>query len=375
MGLDLSSSKAVLLPVALSATLFGGLFLAGSAPAKNEPTNAPTPGEQTTQANPRTIDRAANAATRTTSSTKLTNGAAVQTKATLAHVLHASWGNALAQLGHDLPVEAAPLGPTSFVVTAEGFVHVLDAVNSRIVVYERDRAVRTIPLAQDTFQDLDFHGDGYVLLDPFTASSLAFTDDQGRIRHEVPLVGEGVPEPGLVTGIFDRADGVWVEVGHDYLVRLTDEHGAPVEKRTRAEGRFIGDGPAATTTTIEAMAAKPWGARVVRHERGAEVGKALVQTTFSLPLLSITGVEGTADGGVFLGVRLHEDEVVSPFAIKRTEHWIIAFDANGDERDRLLVPEQTGPEEMFREMKAGRDGKMYAWTFTETGVDLYRREP
>ena len=74
-------------------------------------------------------------------------------------------------------------------------------------------------------------------------------------------------------------------------------------------------------------------------------------------------------------MRLHEDDVASPFAIKRTEHWIIAYGPDGAERDRLLVPEPFGPEETFREMKAGRDGKMYAWTFTETGVDIYRREP
>jgi hypothetical protein len=374
MGLDLSSTKAALLPVSLAATLFGGLYLAGSAHPNQGSTTTDSPAAKIAPA--KAARRATTPTTTTTSSTKVTKSSSQQaSQAKLTQVFHASWGNGLAQLGHDLPVEAAPLGPTSFVVTNEGFVHVLDAVNSRIVVYERDRAVRTIPLAQDTFQDLDFHGDGYVLLDPFTASSLAFTDAHGRIRHEVPLVGEGVPEPGLVTGLFDRPDGVWVEVGHDYLMRLTDEHGAPVEKRTRAEGRFVGSGPAATATTIEAMAAKPWGARVVRHERGAEVGKALVQTTFPLPLLSLTGVEGLPDGSVFLGVRLHEDEVVAPFAIKRTEHWILAYDENGEERDRLLVPEQTSPEEMFREMKAGRDGKMYAWTFTETGVDLYRREP
>lgn len=375
MALDLSSSKTVLLPVALSATLFGGLFLAaGPSTAQRADAGAAKAGVHVDAVGSPLAAGKTNA-TSSTNLTKSTTGGAVAKKASLAHVLHATWGNKLDQLGHDLPVEAAPLGPTSFVVAKDGTTHVLDAVNSRIVVYQRDKAVRTLALAQDTFQDLDFHGDGYVLLDPFTAGSLAFTDGQGRILHEVPLVGQGVPEPGLVTGVFDRADGVWVEVGHDYLMRLTDASGAPLETRVRAEGRFIDEGPASSTTTIEAMAAKPWGARIVRHERGAEVGNALVQSTFSLPLLSVTGVEGLPDGSVFLGVRLHEDEVVAPFAIKRTEHWLLSFDPNGEERDRLLIPEQTTPEEMFREMKAGRDGKMYAWTFTEAGVDLYRREP
>jgi hypothetical protein len=232
-----------------------------------------------------------------------------------------------------------------------------------------------VALAQDTFQDIDFRpasqGGGYVLLDPFTAGSLAFTDDKGRIRHEIPLVGEGVVETGLVTGVFVRPEGTWVEVGHDYLMMLADETGAPVPQRRRAEGRFVG----AADTTVEAMAQKPYGAAIVRHERGDTIGKLLVQTSFSLPLLSLTGVEGLPDGTVTLGVRLHEDELGAPFAIKRTEHWLVTYDAKGRERDRLLVPEPDGPEETFREMKAGRDGKMYAWTFTSQGVDIYRREP
>lgn len=378
MGLDPSSTKAVLLPVALAGLIGGGLFVADR-PAASESPRAPARDAQTGTIGE---DVAKSSAARAHDTVGRRAGAATtpaKRAAKLVPVLHAPWGNKLGELGHEIPLEAAPLGPTSFVVDAQGNVHVLDAVNSRVVVFERGTASRTVALSQDTFQDIDFRDAGphasadrgYVLLDPFTAGSLAYTDAKGRIVHEVPLVGEGVSEPGLVTAIFSRPDGTWVEMGHDYLMRLTDEAGAPAEKRERAEGRFVGAG----ADTIEAFAHKPFGASIYTHARGEVAGRQLARPQFALPLLSLTGVEGLPDGSVYLGVRLHEDEIVSPFAIKRTEHWIIAYGPDGAERDRLLVPEPNGPEETFREMKAGRDGKMYAWTFTETGVDIYRREP
>lgn len=368
MGLDLSSSKAVLLPLAMAGLLGGGLFLAseGTPPATGERVVADPAPEAQRQSVAKTGDGTRGPLR--AGAPRALGRAARPPAGQLEKVVSASWGGKLGQLGHDLAQEGAALGPTSFVVDSAGAVHVLDAVNSRVVVFDGGVARRAVPLPQDTFQDLDFHGGGYVLLDPFTAGSVAFADATGRVRHEVSLVGEGVTEPGLVSAIFARADGTWAEIGHDYLVRLTDETGAPAEPRTRAEGRFVGAGG----RTVEAFAEKPWGARIVRHERGDDLGKNLVQTTFSLPLLSLTGLEGTPDGSVYLGVKLHEDEVIAPFAIKRVEHWIIAYDAAGAEKDRVQVPEQAGPEEMFREMKAGRDGGIYAWTFTDQGVDIYR---
>lgn len=382
MGLDPSSTKAVLLPVALAGLIGGGLFVADR-PAAGDAASGPQKG---TPAEPVGKDAAKTSAARGRETVAAGHGTKASTTparpaatAKLLPVLHAGWGNKLGELGHEIPMEAAPLGPTSFVVDEQGNVHVLDAVNSRVVVFERGTATRAVALSQDTFQDIDFRSpgpkgaaeQGYVLLDPFTAGSLAFTDAKGRIAHEVPLVGEGVAEAGLVTAIFSRPDGVWVEMGHDYLMRLTDATGAPAQERKRAEGRFVGAGD----DTVEAFAHKPFGASVYTHARGEASGRQLVRSQFALPLLSLTGVEGLPDGSVYLGVRLHEDDIASPFAIKRTEHWIIAYGPDGAERDRLLVPEPNGPEETFREMKAGRDGKMYAWTFTETGVDIYRREP
>ncbi len=373
MGLDPSSTKAVLLPVALAGLIGGGLFVAD----KQSPSEIPGATKEARAVGVVGKDAAKQSQANARQNVGAPAKRPARPAAKLVQVIHAPWGNKLGELGHEIPMEAAPLGPTSFVVDEQGNVHVLDAVNSRVVVFERDTAVRTVALAQDTFQDIDFRSPkggaekGYVLLDPFTAGSLAFTDPKGRIAHEVPLVGEGVTEAGLVTAIFSRPDGAWVELGHDYLMRLTDETGAPAEQRKRAEGRFVGAGE----DTIEAFAQKPYGASIYAHARGEVAGTRLVQTQLPLPLLSLTGVEGLPDGSVYLGVRLHEDDVAAPFAIKRTEHWIIAYEPDGTERDRLLVPEPFGPEETFREMKAGRDGKMYAWTFTETGVDIYRREP
>ncbi len=136
------------------------------------------------------------------------------------------WGTANNQLGHRRPQEGSPEGPMSFEVDASGRVFVLDQVNSRIQVFQDGRAPRSIPLPSDTFCDIAADEDGRLaVLDRQAGDELLILDESGRVESQLQLSGKEIPEGGLVTALFSRTDGTWVEVNNEKLVRVADEDG------------------------------------------------------------------------------------------------------------------------------------------------------
>ena len=115
----------------------------------------------------------------------------------------------------------------------------LDQVNARLQIFDKDKPPRVVSLPSDAFQDIALDAKGNpIVMDRLATGTVAFLGANGDIDHTVPIVGPGVPEGGVVTGMFARPDGVWLEVEHGTLVRVALPNGEPDPDRPAVRGRF-----------------------------------------------------------------------------------------------------------------------------------------
>src|SRR5262245_45057636 len=112
-------------------------------------------------------------------------------------LVRAPWGKEVGQLGRKREAESAPQAPMGFAVDAEGRIHVLDQVNARLQIFDRDKPPRVVSLPSDAFQDIALDAKGNpIVLDRLATGTVAFLGANGDIDHTVPIVGPGVPEGG-----------------------------------------------------------------------------------------------------------------------------------------------------------------------------------
>lgn len=290
----------------------------------------------------------------------------------LERVIAAPWGSGRGSLGHDIPTEGAPVGPMSFVVDERGRVYVLDQVNARVAWFEGGKAAGEVRVPGDTFQDIELDGQGgFILLDRHQTSSLAYIDAAGNIDHEVGLVGLGIAEATAVTAIFRRADGVWAEVEHARLVHVADERGKALAARQVIEGRFGEGGGALLRASLE----RPTGASVTEIPATGGPARELARASFQMFPAAITGLEPLPGGRVLLSVLLIEERAVSPYDVVRAEHALLTFGADGRQLTRETLPDHEGPEELFRAVRLGADGAVYALRCAQAGAEIWKYLP
>lgn len=155
-----------------------------------------------------------------------------------------AWGGELDQLGRERPEEGNPEGPMSFTIDAKGRVYVLDNVNNRIVRRDANgKAEAEVKIEERTAQDIAVGDDGSMaVLDRFNDKEVALYDEQGRPIGSLPLVGENLPDPGEVTGLFVDGKDVYAEKEHGPLVKVGSITGVPAEPRSELPGRPSRDG-------------------------------------------------------------------------------------------------------------------------------------
>jgi hypothetical protein len=279
-------------------------------------------------------------------------------------VLFAAWGAGLGELGVTRPKEANPEAPMSFAVDAEGRVHVLDQVNQRIAVFAATgTALSVVPIGSDTVQDLavDPRG-GWALLDRLVAREVRFLDRDGKVRARVPVVGPGIDEGGLVTGLFAARDGFWLEVEHTSLVRVATADGEPDPQRPTLEGRR------ATPTAPMLRAARDARGFAVVSATGA--GGFFARVPFDAPVLSLVGLEGDGLGTTFVGAHLGRES--SSFALYDEKVSVVALDAQGTEIGRFDLPPPEGPEEQLKSMVLSPAGHVHVLHVGQNGATIWR---
>ena len=132
------------------------------------------------------------------------------------------WGPGPNQLGRIDPNESDAEGPASFLVEESGEFLVLDQVKSRIVRVDRQGDfVESIELPGSNFMGLERLPNGRLLaVDRLVRRSVVIVDELLGVLAEYPIEGEYIEDSGVITAIFVRGDGLWLEVSHSYSVRI-----------------------------------------------------------------------------------------------------------------------------------------------------------
>ncbi len=282
-------------------------------------------------------------------------------------VARAPWGSGPGAVGRVVPTSGAPEGPASFDVDAQGRVHVLDPVNGRLTIFEKGAAPRAIALPGETYRDfaLDGHG-GAVAMDSLATGTLTFVDATGRVTHTIGLAGAGIPETGAATALFARDDGVWVEVEHGALVRVSDASGAPDPARTAVAGRFSRDGKRLLRAALAGPAAARVSATALAGGRGFET-----RVDFPLPLLALHEVASDDAGRTYLAAATVREDPAT-FEVVEEHETVVVLGEGGAELGRVEIAAHDGPEDPAHLVRVGADGAIYELVLGDDGLTIER---
>lgn len=267
------------------------------------------------------------------------------------------------QIGFITPPEAMTIGPTSFAVTEDETIYIIDLANKRIQVYRNNSHLRSLPLPAAQPIDIDVTRDGKVLvLDNIVDSALFIIDgSNGSLINKIDLMGPSIGSALEVSGIYVRDSGqysgVWAIVERD-SVRLANVDGSPDSIRIMVPGilnarankvayiSIIGEATVMLYRSTEKFS--EW-------EEDSIFFDAFVDQIFALAI----DQEENAYLGVFLAN--HEEKDV-----------VVKLNSSGEEVNRIvLVPQKVGAD-IFHPVKIDNQGRVYQLIVEEDSVVIRR---
>lgn len=288
-------------------------------------------------------------------------------------VVVAPWGDGDGELGRRGGDESNFEGPLGFAVSPAGELYVLDQANRRVARWSAAGAwLGATPLDSPTYVDLALAPCGeLVLLDRLVARVVRVVALDGTILGEAPVVGEGVPEGGGVTGVFARDDGVWLEYEHRWSVRVMDARFAPAFYRWAVAGRPAG--PAGLHVGAAHRAADALDVWTIDRAAGQELARTPVR--FAAPVDRIAGLGRDAAGRLMLAAHLLVEGPAPAYEVTFSGFEVVVLGADLQERARFAAPESEGPWEQWDVFELAADGAVWQSAFTERGVEVRRWRP
>lgn len=274
----------------------------------------------------------------------------------------APWGGGQGNLGRERPSEASPSGPMSFAVDGSGRVSVLDQVNGRMVRFDEDGNVEaTFPVDRPTAQDMALGADGSAaVLDRFGGKDVALYDADGNNIGNLPLAGEGIDKPGVVTGVFVDGNDVYVEKEHGPLVLLGDTSGATAQIRHEVPGRPTRDGRGYVTAGITDA---PTGrAYVAYNERPSKEHRFTRELRLGSRIWSIVLLDTDLSGTIYFAAEIDDEGSENVVLLTCLDP------ETGAPTGSALLPANTLPEETFRDLVVRDGGGVVQALRTEEGV-------
>jgi hypothetical protein len=248
----------------------------------------------------------------------------------------------------------------SFGVGPGGMMYVLDQVNGRIVKTDANGNRTQIPIGSRTAQDLALAEDGTMaVLDRFNEKGVGLYDDSGTAIASLPLVGEGVENAGLVTGVFVDGDDVYVEREHGPLVKIGDTKGVPASPRDEIPGRPTRDGRAYIKAGI--VDAPAGRAYVAANARPSEEHLFTRELRLEASILHIVLLDSDLSGQIYFAATVQEEgEDVTVL--------VCLEPMTGEPAGTAILPANTLPEETFRDLVVLDQGGVVLSLRTEDGV-------
>ncbi len=284
-------------------------------------------------------------------------------------IAHLPWGGTGYAVGKLEGNESSPEGPMSFTLAADGLMYVLDQVNLRVLALRSDGTIaREIPIPTATFQDLAVSPDGsLILLDRLAESALVVIDPNGKTAGEFPVVGEGISEGGGVTAMFARPDGVWLEFGHTYVVRVLGRDLTPCTREVQP-GRILVRGKRSVSAAIDYQG----GARLWLGD--LETGAITAETEIRLPdrIARIIWIEPDAAGHLHVMVHLLDFDEFDFHKVTVDKVVGLEYDADLNLLDSFESPHVIVEYEQFREFLVTEQGGVYQMALGDDGMSLVR---
>lgn len=262
----------------------------------------------------------------------------------------------------------------SFAIDRRGNAVVLDQVNRRLQRFDRDgRFLSAQTIETATAQDiaLDEYGRALVLDRLGRDPAITIYDDSGKKVGAIPLASETIGRPGGISGVFADGDGIYVEVGHDKVVRVADGAGQPISTEDTVPGRPTRDGK----LFIKAGMLDKSAGRLYVQAHGKD-HKLVWETALDLgaAILHILLLDSDKAGNVYIGVEAQDAPGQPPTyktPVARLEG------TKGKLTGQMILPPTTAdPSESFRPLSVGDDGTIYHLVHGANGptITSYRFE-
>lgn len=277
-------------------------------------------------------------------------------------------GGGPGELKADIPDEGSPEGPTAFVVDAAGRIHVLDNINAAVLVFEGGKQVAKVDLPARAFDDLEVLDDGtYALLDRFTAPGITFVQPDGKITSLVPLDPELVGDPAMITALVRYDSSLWVEIEEERLVRIATFDGGLAQGDV-----LLGKLPRNGSTLGVKLSGKSLD--VTLDPVPGEPAKTFAHLSFPEDVSQCSLLANGPDDRVLVAARLLT-EPDDPDQEAVETHVLVSLTPNGKEQWRSELPPFPDAARVFRGVRVGADGNVYALTSSDTGVTIVKVTP
>jgi len=284
-------------------------------------------------------------------------------------VVSGGWGSGPGQFGHKRVLDALPEGPLALSVASDGSVLILDQVNRRLLRFRDGRAVSSIPLGQDSAQDLALGPEGrLVVLDRLLERGVQIYSAEGELLHEVSLAGK--LELGGLTGVFVDEHGIYLERDHGLVQRSADLDGQRSDSERDLVGRPSRDGQLA----ISAALLDPQSGQLTVRAHDRVKGQSLWQRVIQLPqpILQLVMIDSDRAGRIYLAAVTAIEEQTPPYRLSEEALYVMQLGRDGNERSRLKLPPLHGSDESYRPVTVDDGGNLYVLSTTENGVTVTR---
>lgn len=281
-----------------------------------------------------------------------------------------AFGSGPQQLGVRRDQEAAPEAPMAIAIAPDGRLGILDQVNQRLHILAAPalapgNADDVIALDRATFQDLAWQrGDRIWLLDRLGAQpAVVLIDLHGAVIREVPLAES--MNPGGITGLFWREDGLYLEHEHADLQRIADGEGLVAAEKPATWGRFAGD------ARLRARMLDPQLA-VIEGKNADATPRFATRVAFGLPVLAFRALLSDAVGRFVLVVDLAASAPFDPDKVAQAGLIAVLLGADGTELARFDLPVTGAVDEQFAPYALDDHGHLFALLPRKGDVQLLR---
>lgn len=280
-------------------------------------------------------------------------------------VFEIAYGSRANELGGEVPPEGLPECPGALSVGPDGSLFVLDQINERIVKMQRGRENELIDLPARTFFDLSIAPDGtLVLLDKLVGESIALVDPTGvKKPRELSIRNKYVDQPGEITGVYAREDGVWLEHDNQILIQIADQEGTQTLRRLN--GRLSRDGSRLLRAGIVGKRS------VAVSQQPFQGGRAIESTVpFDTDVDYVTQLATDGNENLWLVVALVDE--LAPGQTRNAHTEVVLLDRAGHEITRSTLPARDESWLQGRAYEVSADGSLYHLSCGKNAATLWR---